>query len=612
MPLKNLKYFSCLMFLLVFYSICYAQQQFGSEVRKLDNFEDKKMDEYIHKILLQMDVFRSDSSIIFIDQALNYIEPTEQIEEYYYLLSYRAEVLYYDGLFNEAMQDLDKCSQLASQLEDSLLMANIFNLRGLLNETIQNNKEALVELGNALKYFPRHPSARYPVTELYHVYGNIGVNLLEIDLIDSAKICLEKSLELAKEANAERAIAVAYWSLGELELKKKNSENALVYFVLAEGVATEAKDKDIELDALSGQCMAMSGIKSKKEIMEAMSKADIHLENYSVDIGLITQRNFAKQSALVWELIEEPEMAIKKLNKWYTLDSLIQKKNTQSALATQAALLRSDIALDLEQIKYAQAASDLEQARIKQILLLTSGLFAILFLSTLLITFRKRQKQKLLLSKLEMERLTQEKTIAEFKIREQLAMDMHDDLGAGLSALKLQSEMVLRREKHALQKEQIGQIAKNAGELMESMRQIIWSLDAEQGSVEELIDYISNYARIYLSENDLGFHLQKDDQWPSCFLNSEQRRNIFLVIKEVLHNSVKHANSSQIEMTLHWNNGIEITIQDNGIGMKVEISTYSGNGHKNISKRILKLGGSVKWVNINGTLVIINIPLSPN
>jgi signal transduction histidine kinase len=604
--MERISFFISLLVFLTFSTHCLAQQQSKS------TFEDAKVDDFIRRILKNMDDFRSDSAIILINQALNYIDQNEQIEEYYFLLSYRAEVLYYDGLFSEAMRDLDKCDQLAFQLEDSLLISNVYNLRGLLNESIHNHKEALVELGKSLAFFPKNANSPYPVSELHHVYGNIGANLMEKGMLDSAKYFFEKSLQLAQKVRAERAIAVAYWSLGELELKKKMNKKALEYFIQSEEVASKANDKDMELDALSGQCLAMLSIKGRKEIMEALYRADRHLEKFSEEIGLITKRNYSKQASQVWEMINEPEMAIRKLNSWYSLDSLIQKKNMQSALATQAALLRSDMALDLEQIKYQQAATDLKQARLRQQLFLVSGLFVIFILSTLLIAFRKRQKQKLKLSQLEMERLRQEKMISEFKIREQLAMDMHDDLGAGLSALKLQSEMMLRREKEPFQKEQMAGIAKNAGELMDSMRQIIWSLNEEQASVEELISYISNYARIYLSENDLEFHLQKEENWPEYLLNPEQRRNIFLVIKEVLHNTVKHANARSIDMKLAWNNGFEISIKDDGIGLKKDMTVSSGNGHRNIESRISKLGGTVRWVNDNGVVVFIKIEMTPN
>ncbi|MCB0785517.1 MAG: hypothetical protein KDC02_15095, partial [Flavobacteriales bacterium] len=72
------------------------------------------------------------------------------------------------------------------------------------------------------------------------------------------------------------------------------------------------------------------------------------------------------------------------------------------------------------------------------------GLLVLITVIYLLNSSRQRQKQRL--AELEVLRLRQERTIAELELRERLGRDMHDDLGAGLSALKLRSEMALRKE----------------------------------------------------------------------------------------------------------------------------------------------------------------------
>ena len=73
--------------------------------------------------------------------------------------------LYYEGLFNEAMRDLDVAETLAFRMNDSLLIANVFNMKGLLHENIQNGQLAIPFLEKALQWFPRDPRPRYPLTE---------------------------------------------------------------------------------------------------------------------------------------------------------------------------------------------------------------------------------------------------------------------------------------------------------------------------------------------------------------------------------------------------------------------------------------------------------------
>ena len=112
--------------------------------------------------------------------------------------------------------------------------------------------------------------------------------------------------------------------------------------------------------------------------------------------------------------------------------------------------------------------------------------------------YRSRHRGKERLAELEVLRLQQERTIAELRIREEVGRDMHDDLGAGLSALKLKSEMALRKEQDPEKRELLSSLATTAGELIGNMRQIIWTMNADQGTLEDLVVYIGNYARTYL------------------------------------------------------------------------------------------------------------------
>ncbi len=114
-----------------------SQQTISSSISKKPNFDNEEMHDFMQKILYQMDAFCADSAIMFINSALQLVDDHKDLEEEYYLLSYRAEVLYYEGLFNEAINDLDKCLLIALDLNDSLLISNVYNLKGLLHENIQ-------------------------------------------------------------------------------------------------------------------------------------------------------------------------------------------------------------------------------------------------------------------------------------------------------------------------------------------------------------------------------------------------------------------------------------------------------------------------------------------
>lgn len=189
------------------------------------------------------------------------------------------------------------------------------------------------------------------------------------------------------------------------------------------------------------------------------------------------------------------------------------------------------------------------------------------------------------------ERMEREQAILSERVR--IAGDMHDDLGAGLSALKLKSEMALRVEKDPAKREQLGALANTAGELIGSMRQIIWTMNGDQASVEDLVVYATSYARNYCEQNGLVIEVKADGPWPAVQLSTEQRRNVFLVVKEALHNVVKHAHAKHVTIRMDWHDGLVVELTDDGVGLARGAERGQGNGLRNMEKRISAVGGSL-------------------
>ncbi|MCC7502960.1 MAG: hypothetical protein IT229_10550 [Flavobacteriales bacterium] len=200
-----------------------------------------------------------------------------------------------------------------------------------------------------------------------------------------------------------------------------------------------------------------------------------------------------------------------------------------------------------------------------------------------------------------------EQAILQERVR--IAGDMHDDLGAGLSALKLRSEMALRVEKDPVKREQLGSLASTAGELIGSMRQIIWTMNADQTSLEDLVVYTTNYARTYCEQNGLAIQVDAGGPWPEARLSSEQRRNIFLVVKEALHNIVKHAHATTVDLHMNWTDAVHVELGDNGVGLPQGTEDAVGNGLRNMRKRITSLGGTLRMDGEVGTRIHFMVPI---
>jgi signal transduction histidine kinase len=113
----------------------------------------------------------------------------------------------------------------------------------------------------------------------------------------------------------------------------------------------------------------------------------------------------------------------------------------------------------------------------------------------------------------------------------------------------------------------------------------------------------------YLSQNGIACTAEIPDNLPSFFVSGEFRRNIFLTIKEALHNVVKHSQATEVKLIIRLNHQLSIRLEDNGTGFeKKDIRPFS-NGLTNMEARLKEIGGKIEITNKNGTLINLSIPL---
>ncbi len=122
---------------------------------------------------------------------------------------------------------------------------------------------------------------------------------------------------------------------------------------------------------------------------------------------------------------------------------------------------------------------------------------------------------------------------------------MHDDLGAGLSRIKFISQSIRNKkmEDEAI-KTELEKITGYSDEMTEKMGEIVWALNEKNDTLADLVAYSRSYAIEYLANHDINCKADTPLGLPGTFIAGEIRRNIFLSVKECLHNIVKHADAS--------------------------------------------------------------------
>jgi signal transduction histidine kinase len=214
--------------------------------------------------------------------------------------------------------------------------------------------------------------------------------------------------------------------------------------------------------------------------------------------------------------------------------------------------------------------------------------------------------------RLENERKELEKQVAVMAAqkdeRDRISADMHDELGSGVTAIRLMSEIVKSKMKETSLPE-IDKISNSANDLLGKMDTIIWTMKSSNDTVESLIAYVRAYAKEYFDNTNITCTV-KVLPLPAVQISGEKRRNIFLGIKEALHNIVKHAQATEVTITATaMEHILTIEISDNGVGLHPDKLRKFGNGLNNMKRRMESIDGSWDIISEKGTMVVFSLPL---
>jgi len=211
--------------------------------------------------------------------------------------------------------------------------------------------------------------------------------------------------------------------------------------------------------------------------------------------------------------------------------------------------------------------------------------------------------------RLEKQRTELEKRQAVEKERNRISRDMHDDLGSGLTMIAILSEVAKKQlsvpEKA---KELLEKIAVSSRDLVDNLQDIIWVLNPKNDTLESLSSYIREYGLKYFEPISVQLEFNYPEQFSNTHLSEEQRRNMYLTVKESFNNIAKYAWCNKVTVTIcETAEEIRLSIKDDGKGFDVNNVRFFANGLKNMQNRIEQVGGNYSITSEpgNGTLTEI-------
>ena len=492
-------------------------------------------------------------------------------------------IIYADkGQFDKALNNYFASLELKKEIGFNWGIGNTHNNIGSIYKDQGNYEEALKHHFEALK-------VRKEIDNHYGIagsYNNIGSIYRDQGNYKAARQYLNDGLALSLKIRRKNRISDSYEALSELESTEGNFEQALEYYkkfkLYQDSLFNELKNKET-----TQMLVQFESEKKDREIALLNKENEIKaLRLESQQDSLLASRLMAKNQQNEILLLNN-SMEIQQLRLSETNKDLERKQAEAEMKDAQLILLNKDRELKEEQLQ--------RQKLVRNVMIGAS----ILMLLVGLLLYRSFRLRK----KLERQQVILEE-------RKRISADLHDDIGSGLSKIMLLSELVKHDARMPGTRKDAQKISTISQELSSNISEIIWSLNANNDYVDNLVAYIRRYAADYFDDTTVRLKVTTPDNIEQQPIQTENRRNIFYAVKEALHNIIKHAKATEVNMDLKFEKDLlSIVIQDNGVGLTTQDSNPFGNGLKNMRNRMESINGNVKIENNHGTVVTLTMPV---
>ncbi|MDT3402339.1 sensor histidine kinase [Mucilaginibacter terrae] len=193
--------------------------------------------------------------------------------------------------------------------------------------------------------------------------------------------------------------------------------------------------------------------------------------------------------------------------------------------------------------------------------------------------------------------------LAQQRIRNNIAQDLHDQIGSTLSSIALYSEVA---KKYSLKgdvsqlNDLLSIISDTCGETISEMSDIVWAINPKNDLLQRVFHRVKNYAEPLCNAKGIRFELDFHPTLGSANVDMPTRKNLYLILKEAINNAVKHSGCQRIRAVI---DGVDhltgLMVADDGAGFdpgdKVGQIGTDRNGLGNIYSRAAEMGATVQF-----------------
>jgi two-component system, NarL family, sensor kinase len=395
-------------------------------------------------------------------------------------------------------------------------------------------------------YIERQDTARISA-----VYNNLGVLLSQQLKFDSSLYYYGKSLALKKELDDKRGQIIISLNVGNIYREQGNYGIALNHYKIGSDLALSLNDQVNYYHLISN-----------------ILKCKINLGELEAADSL-----FAIYNSLS--------------------DSLFNQEKAKNLKELEVLYETEKIGNDLkEQIKQTEAKTRLSY----WYLALAVGI-TLLFVVTILFFIQNRKYQQTLKGQ-ELERLKKAQEIKELTAmmqgqeeeRNRIAEDLHDRLGARLSAIKLLT--LNNGQKNSALSEMVEDAIKETREISHNLSTDMLTRFGLPNAIGDFVRTVNESSQI---EGDFTT-TNLEERLPKVF-----EKTIFYIVLELVNNTIRHSGASSFFIQLtRYKNEIDLIYEDDGDGFDAKQTTFVGMGMKNLKARVESIKGKINFDSMPG------------
>lgn len=486
-------------------------------------------------------------------------------------------------------------------LKALVLFEEVKNKRGqsfCLN-SLGNDYLDLKQFNAAGKYFFQSEKLKEELGDkrgLVTTWMSLGIIYQQTNQEDQSMFYYNKALARIRELKLSLEESRLLFNIGSLLKQTKKNEEASKNFLAALVLARQSGDSAL-VSRIKTYILSLKNEEQKeiKQEQTLLQNVQISLESGALDNT--AEGYFAL--AHWYESRHQYDKALKNLKLAQQLTDSVKG----SQVVYQLKRLDEEYQTDKKEKEIALLKKDQELQTLalsRQRVIITLGIIAFIAVFVIAVLLINRYRV-----------LNRSKRLLEIeKVRNNIARDLHDDMGSALSSINILSQVALV-EKNGNTQSYLQRIGEQSARMMEDMSDMVWSINPRNDSMSQVLIRMREFASELFELKNIEYQfIEKGIE--HLMLNADQRKNIFLIFKEAINNAAKYSGANRVEIGLQQRGSVlEMAVSDNGQGFD-EDTAKAGNGLRNMRERAKEINGTLELRSVvgKGTEIVLTVPIA--